>query len=64
MFEVSPTKRLPCLETFPNWDSRYAVTHDFPALFESGCRSKLNLAMYPLLFLFLFSFNVSILNVR
>ena len=32
-------------------------------LFKSGCWSKPNLVMYPLLFLFLFSFNVSILKV-
>ena len=49
---------------FPNWDSRCAVTWDFPVLLKSGCWSKPNLVMYSLLFLFLFSFNVSILKVR
>ena len=48
-----------CLGPFPNWDSRYAVTLDLLTLFESEFRSKPNLVMYPLLFLFLFSVNVS-----
>jgi len=38
------------------------VPRDFPVLFKPGCWSKPDLAMYPLLFLFLFSFNVSILK--
>ena len=42
-----------CLGPFPNWDSRCAVTWDFPALIKSGCWSKPNLVMYPL---FYFSF--------
>ena len=32
-------------------------------LFKSGCWSKLNLVIYSLLFLVLFSFNVSVLKV-
>ena len=63
IFEVSPMERTHCLEPFPNWDSRRAVTWGFPVLFESGCWSKSNLMMYALLFLSLFSFNISILKV-
>ena len=58
----SSMKRTCSLGTFPNWDSRCAVTRDFRGLFKSGCRSKPSLVMYPLLFLFLFSFNISILK--
>ena len=61
VFEIPLMEHTYCLETFPNWDSRYAVSWDFPVLFKSGCWSKPNL-MYPLLFLFLFSFNISILK--
>ena len=39
------------------------LPRDLPALFKSGCWSKPNLVMYSLLFLFLISFNVSILKV-
>ena len=41
-----------------------SVTWNLPALFKSGCWSKPSLVMYPLLFLFLFSLNVSILKVN
>ena len=63
IFKVSPMVWTCCQGPFPNWDSRYPVTWDFPALFESGYWSKPNLVMYPLLFLFLFSFNVSTLKI-
>lgn len=36
---------------------------DIQVLFKSGCWSKPNLVMHPLLFLFFFSFNISILKV-
>ena len=58
-----PQSGMCCLGLFANWGSRCAVTQDFPVLFESGCWSKPSLVMYPLLFLVLFSFNVSILKV-
>ena len=38
------------------------MSWDFSALFASGCWSEPNMMMYPLLFLFLFSFNITILN--
>ena len=61
IFEVSPVERTCYLEPFPNWDSRCAVTWNFPALIKSGCRSK---HVGDVFFaLFLFSFNVSILKV-
>ena len=63
IFEVSPTELTCCLGPFPSWDSRCAVTQDFPALINSGCWSKPNLVMHSLLFLVLFSFNVSMLKV-
>ena len=40
IFEVSPKKQTHCLGLFPNWDSRCAVSWDFPALFKSGCWSN------------------------
>ena len=62
IFEVSPTEQILCLGPFPNWDSRCAVTWNFPALIKSGCRSK---HVGDVFFaLFLFSFNVSILKVN
>ena len=61
IFEVSPMERMCCLGPFPSWDSRCAVTRDFPELFKSGCWSKPNLVMHSLNFLF--SFNVSMLKV-
>ena len=39
------------------------LTSDLPALFKSECWSKPSLVMCPLLFIFLFSFNVSLLKV-
>ena len=44
----------------PNWDTRCAVTQDFPVLFIFP---KTRFVMYSLLFLFLFSFNVRMLKV-
>ena len=63
IFKVSSMELTHCLGPFPNWDSWCAVTWDFPALIKSGCWSKPNLVVYLLLFLFLFSFNVSMLKV-
>ena len=63
VFEVSPMEWTCCLRPFPNWNSRCPVTWDFPELIESECWSKSNMVMYLLLFLFLLSFNVSILKV-
>ena len=37
------------------------MCYDIPVLFKSGCWSKPNLRMHPLLFVFFFSFNISIL---
>ena len=37
IFEVSHTDQTCCLGPFPKWDSRCAVTWDFPALFKSAC---------------------------
>ena len=45
-----PQSTLTSWDPFPNWDSRYAVPQDFPALFKSGCWSKPNLVMYSLLY--------------
>ena len=47
---VSPTEPARYLRPFPNWDSRCAVTRDFPARFKSGCWSKPNLVMYSLVY--------------
>ena len=47
---VSPTEPARYLRPFPNWDSRCAVTRDFPVRFKSGCWSKPNLVMYSLVY--------------
>ena len=60
---ISSTEWISYLGSFPSWDSRCSMSWDLLALFQSGCWSKSNLVMYTLLFLFLFSFNVSILKV-
>ena len=39
-FEISLMEHMHCLETFSNWDSRCAMSCDFPVLFMSGCWSK------------------------
>ena len=52
VFEVSPTEQMCYVGHFPNWESRCAVTRDFPALIKSGCWSKPNLGMYLLLYFF------------
>ena len=49
--------------TFSQLGFQICFTWDFPALFKFGCWSKHNLVMYPPMFLFLFSFNVSLLKV-
>ena len=48
--------------TFIQLGLQTAITQDFPALFESACRSKSNLEMYALLspLLFYFSFHLMI----
>ena len=55
-----------CLGPLPSWDSRCAVSWDFPGLFQSVCWAEANLMLYSVLFLFpwLFSSPQSLIRVR
>ena len=47
-FEVSSTEQTCCLEPFPSWNSRCAVSRDFPALCHGTSQHCLSVSQSPI----------------